>query len=144
MLKIKRLTSDGIAHLAALLVIVVAVAAVGTYILVKSNANSIVPIVPLGYIDSNPYSSSCSKSGTYGVGSADTATNKCVHYIQWTLVNKTACGSGIKNSGGIDGVYGSGTKQSVTCFQKNQSLTADGVVGTQTWSKLVTKNLVKQ
>lgn len=140
MFKIKKMTSDGIAHLAALLVIVVAVAAVGTYILVKSHANSIVPIVPAGYFDSNPYASYCSKSGTYGVGSADTATNKCVHYIQWTLKNKTSCDSYSK----VDGIFGTGTKQGVTCFQKNNGLTADGIVGSQTWSKLVTKNLVKQ
>ncbi len=37
----------------------------------------------------------------------------------------------------IDGVFGSGTKSAVVSFQSANGLTADGIVGTQTWEKLV-------
>ena len=36
-----------------------------------------------------------------------------------------------------DGVFGSGTENAVRSFQTQQQLTADGVVGSQTWSQLV-------
>lgn len=42
----------------------------------------------------------------------------------------------IANSGGADGIYGPGTKQVVTEFQKRSGLTADGVVGPLTWAAL--------
>jgi len=37
----------------------------------------------------------------------------------------------------VDGAFGSGTKSAVVSFQSANGLTADGVVGTQTWEKLV-------
>lgn len=39
-------------------------------------------------------------------------------------------------SGTVDGIYGSGTKKAVTSFQKKNGLTADGVAGPTTLSKL--------
>lgn len=39
-------------------------------------------------------------------------------------------------TGKIDGVYGSGTKQAVTNFQRDHGLTADGIAGTKTLSAL--------
>ena len=39
-------------------------------------------------------------------------------------------------SGPVDGKIGSGTKSAVEAFQRDHSLTADGVVGRQTWDKL--------
>ena len=36
----------------------------------------------------------------------------------------------------IDGVFGAKTLQAVIAFQKQNNLTADGIVGSQTWSKL--------
>lgn len=38
----------------------------------------------------------------------------------------------------VDGNFGSGTKKSVVAFQGQQGLTADGKVGTATWSRLIT------
>ena len=40
-------------------------------------------------------------------------------------------------SGGIDGDFGTGTKNAVISFQKNCGLSADGIVGTNTWRKLL-------
>lgn len=37
---------------------------------------------------------------------------------------------------GIDGIYGSGTKQAVMLYQEAKGLTADGVVGANTWKSL--------
>ena len=37
----------------------------------------------------------------------------------------------------VDGVYGSGTAAAVAAFQRQQGLTADGVIGPQTWQRLV-------
>lgn len=39
-------------------------------------------------------------------------------------------------TGKIDGVYGSGTKQAVTNFQRDHGLTADGIAGTKTLNAL--------
>ena len=36
----------------------------------------------------------------------------------------------------VDGVFGSKTKAEVIKFQQNRSLSADGVVGRQTWASL--------
>ena len=44
---------------------------------------------------------------------------------------------GIAISGGIDGDFGTGTKNAVIAFQNNCGLSADGVVGTNTWRKLL-------
>jgi len=39
-------------------------------------------------------------------------------------------------SGNIDGIFGSGTRSAVMSFQSSNTLTADGVVGTNTWGKI--------
>lgn len=39
-------------------------------------------------------------------------------------------------NGSVDGVYGTGTKNAVTAFQKKHGLTADGVAGPQTLAKI--------
>jgi hypothetical protein len=38
--------------------------------------------------------------------------------------------------GAIDGIYGPGTAQAVSAFQRQQNLPVDGVVGAQTWQAL--------
>lgn len=45
-------------------------------------------------------------------------------------------------NGNIDGIYGSGTKNAVIAFQKDNGLSADGIAGTQTLSKLGIGNAV--
>lgn len=38
---------------------------------------------------------------------------------------------------GADGIFGEATENAVTCFQEDTALTADGIVGAQTWAKLL-------
>lgn len=42
-----------------------------------------------------------------------------------------------RNGLGIDGIFGSGTDRAVRLFQRQESLTVDGIVGPATWSELV-------
>ena len=41
------------------------------------------------------------------------------------------------NTNGVDGIFGSGTEKAVISFQKNNGLVADGIVGQNTWRKLL-------
>lgn len=41
------------------------------------------------------------------------------------------------NTNGIDGIFGSGTKAAVIAFQKYKGLLTDGIVGENTWRKLL-------
>ena len=41
------------------------------------------------------------------------------------------------NTNGIDGIFGSATKNAIISFQKSNGLVADGIVGINTWKKLI-------
>ena len=41
------------------------------------------------------------------------------------------------NTNGIDGIFGTGTEKAVICFQKNNKLAVDGIVGKNTWRKII-------
>ena len=41
------------------------------------------------------------------------------------------------NTNGVDGIFGSGTEKAVMSFQKNNGLVVDGIVGQNTWRKLL-------
>ena len=41
------------------------------------------------------------------------------------------------NTNGVDGIFGSGTEKAVISFQKNNGLVVDGIVGQNTWRKLL-------
>ena len=41
------------------------------------------------------------------------------------------------NTNGVDGIFGSGTKSAVIAFQKANGLSTDGIVGENTWRKLL-------
>ena len=41
------------------------------------------------------------------------------------------------NTNGVDGIFGNGTKNAVIAFQKSKGLSVDGIVGTNTWRKLL-------
>ena len=41
------------------------------------------------------------------------------------------------NTNGVDGIFGSGTEKAVISFQKNNELVVDGIVGKNTWRKLI-------
>ena len=41
------------------------------------------------------------------------------------------------NTNGVDGIFGSGTEKAVMSFQKSNGLVVDGIVGKNTWRKLI-------
>lgn len=41
------------------------------------------------------------------------------------------------NTNGVDGIFGAVTKNAVKSFQKTNALEIDGIIGTNTWSKLI-------
>ena len=41
------------------------------------------------------------------------------------------------NTNGVDGIFGMGTKAAVIAFQKSKGLSSDGIVGQNTWRKLL-------
>ena len=41
------------------------------------------------------------------------------------------------NTNGIDGIFGSGTYNAVVKYQKNNGLGSDGIIGRNTWKKLL-------
>ena len=41
------------------------------------------------------------------------------------------------NTNGVDGIFGNGTKNTVIKYQKSKGLSADGIVGKNTWRKLL-------
>lgn len=43
----------------------------------------------------------------------------------------------VVGASGADGIFGEATENAVTCFQEYNDLTADGIVGAQTWAKLL-------
>ncbi len=61
------------------------------------------------------------------------STGDVVTSLQRILTNGAA-GEWGATPGGIDGVFGTGTKRSVQAFQKYKGVSEDGVVGDQTWA----------
>jgi peptidoglycan hydrolase-like protein with peptidoglycan-binding domain len=85
----------------------------------------------------NPYSSSCTNpaSTTLQYGSA----GSCVYYLQWDLVHPVNAGAASLT---IDGKFGSATKTAVINYQNARKLSADGIVGSNTWAQLLAKPTV--
>ena len=44
-------------------------------------------------------------------------------------------------TGGLDGIFGSQTRDAVTRYQRSRGLTADGIVGCNTW-KSIQENVI--
>lgn len=43
------------------------------------------------------------------------------------------------NSGNIDGIFGQNTRSAVVRFQRDNNLSADGIVGCNTWRRIANK-----
>ena len=54
-----------------------------------------------------------------------------VKVLQW-LLNQSGF-----DAGKVDGIFGKGTKAAVRAYQKAKGLDDDGVVGKNTWTKLL-------
>jgi chitosanase len=115
MQQLKKLNSRGIAHVAIIAIVIVGVAAFGTYRLVASNA------------------ATC-KTYTWRTGQ----TNNCVKNIQ--RITNAAGARHWHYSGGaviaVDGQFGPKTKAQVIYFQRAVRISQDGIVGPQTWAQL--------
>lgn len=61
-------------------------------------------------------------------------SGSCVQEIQRLL--NAEIGAGLT----VDGRFGGDTRQAVVFFQKSQGISADGIVGPQTWSRLLNPN----
>jgi peptidoglycan hydrolase-like protein with peptidoglycan-binding domain len=74
---------------------------------------------------------------TYRQGSSGT----CVKNIQTILTLNTRSGScgNVNTAVGIDGSFGPQTAAGVKAFQRENCLTADGIVGPNTWRALCTQ-----
>ena len=59
------------------------------------------------------------------------ATGKITRILQQRLTNLGF------NTKGVDGIFGQNTKKAVMNFQKSRKLSVDGIVGKNTWSKLL-------
>ena len=71
------------------------------------------------------------KVSTHLVTVKSGSDNQHVSDLQWLLKNKHGY------SLTIDGEFGAKTKTAVVSFQKKKGLTADGIVGSKTWKKLL-------
>ena len=109
--QMKKLNTKGFAHIAALAIVVVSVAAFGTYMLVTSHA------------------ATC-KAYTWRAGQSGT----CVKYIQQLVNWQNRYNSYSAGPVVVDGSFGPKTKAAVIADQKQFGLTADGVVGPKTWN----------
>lgn len=120
----KKLNSKGFAHIAALAIVVVGLAAFGTYMLVASHASTYDPRIS-GY-------------ASYGCKSTDTlrrgSKGACVKTVQYGLINwMIQCRIATPRIT-IDGSYGPATVTAVKVFQTKHGLGADGVFGQGTWN----------
>ena len=115
--KTSLLNQQGIAHLILPGLVMLAVAGIGTYLLVSGHAQT---------LPNNPYS--CPSEPQIGVGNAGT----CVKTVQWYLNNfrRTTYNEAPIT---VDGDFGPNTKSAVEQFQKWQNISVDGIVGPQTW-----------
>jgi hypothetical protein len=67
--------------------------------------------------------------------------------LTWTLEREGSTGEDVKTvqylvtaqgqPTGVDGDFGAGTKAAVAAFQSSRNLSADGIVGPQTWPRLI-------
>jgi peptidoglycan hydrolase-like protein with peptidoglycan-binding domain len=123
-LNLNKLNSLGISHIIVPLVVIVAVASVGTYVLVKSHA----AVACTGQV--------------FRVGSQ----GQCVKDIQVLLNSyQTSTVISVRPQLVTDGSFGNLTKARVVAWQKivylgggggGKALTPDGVVGPATWKKI--------
>jgi len=114
---LSRLNQKGMAHFVVPGLVVLAIAGIGTYVLVSSQAAS---------LPKNPYS--CPSQPEIGEGN----TGKCVKRVQW-FVNKFRKNTYNESPIAVDGDFGPITKSAVEQFQSANKISVDGIVGPQTW-----------
>ena len=115
-MKLKKLTAYGYSHIVLPALVVVSIAAVGTYVLNTSHAAAI-----------------CKKS-TFSSG----RTGTCVQDIQYIVNGECSIRATTHYPScsklATDGQYGAKTIAQVKVFQKFVGLSQDGVVGPKTWT----------
>lgn len=122
----KKLNTKGFSHHFVLPILAIfIVAGIGTYMVTKSSAYS--------YISGwTPYTCTQDPTPTLRYGSR----GNCVKALQY-LLNKWIAYKRVPiRPLTIDGQFGSRTKDAVIRFQRMYGLTADGIVGKMTWSKM--------
>ncbi len=80
----------------------------------------------------NPYTAYCPTGSEATVGYGYATSGNCVKKLQWDLDHIQSAGLT------IDGSFGSLTYNATKTFQSRHGLTADGICGHNTWSKLDT------
>lgn len=107
-----------------------------------------------GGVVKKKYALTNSKIAGYGRPKYDVKTNTSSNggkvKVELTVLKKGSKGSQVKalqsllkgygyniGKSGVDGSFGSDTETAVKKFQKDKKLTADGAVGSKTWSKLL-------
>ena len=108
------MTEDGIAHIIMPTLIVAIVVAIGGYV----------------YLNSSHAATTC-----YAQQWQQNSSGQCVKDIQ-NLLNYQLYGTKSSSYLSVDGSFGSYTKAAVEQEQKNNSITANGIVATQTWTAL--------
>lgn len=88
--------------------------------------------IALDSAEANLEPQACWRS-TLRLGSRDAS----VKYLQTRLLAFGGTpASHIRNSGGADGVFGSGTDKAIRAFQSHFGIGVDGILGAQTWSQV--------
>lgn len=128
---LKKLNVKGFAHhLIIPIVVVVAIASVGAYVLVKSRASTPIYISGAFGYNCRTYSPPTLSNGSKG---------ECVKVVQkgvnnWINLHNWFARKIVYPTITVDGIYGTKTQTAVKQYQQNHKLVADSIVGHNTWT----------
>lgn len=74
----------------------------------------------------------------FATTSVNSYTTGYASAVQSILLGYSGTSSMISSSGGVDGMFGTNTKNAVIVFQNAKGLSADGIVGSGTWRAMAT------